>query len=89
MLVWHQVAFPKTHDLDHLIELLHRADGRLSKRVRKASVLTTYGVDARYPGDLPEPSPAEARDAVEIAGSIREAVLEHLPEDFRSEASEK
>lgn len=74
VLVWHQVEFPKTHDLDHLIALVNRADGKLTERVREASALTPYGVDGRYPGDLPEPSPAEAKDAVEIAERVRDEV---------------
>jgi len=82
-LVWRQVEFPKTHDLDRLIGLLAAVDERLGTHLHDGRKLTPYGVDARYPGDLPEPSAAEAKAAVDIAIRIRTDVLETLPREFR------
>ena len=81
-LVWHQVEFPKTHDMDRLVELMRRADASLGERMREASALTPYGVDVRYPGELPDPSSAEARTALAIAERVRDLVAKHLPSEF-------
>ena len=82
-LVWRQVEFPKTHDIDRLVELLCESDMALGERLRETCSLTPYGVDARYPGDLPEPSAIEARDAVGIAERTQQAILESLPSFLR------
>lgn len=81
-LVWHQVAFPKTHDLGRLAELLRPAVARLPTPIERAIALTSYGVEVRYPADLPEPTVAEARDALALAEAVHGAVLELLPAEF-------
>jgi HEPN domain-containing protein len=78
VLVWHQVEFPKTHDIGLLADLLKTVDGGLADRVREASALTPYAVEARYPSDLPEPTLAEAREALSIATRVRDVVLRQL-----------
>jgi HEPN domain-containing protein len=78
-LVWLQVEFPKTHDLDRLVALVQGSDPGLGDRLHEARLLTPYGVDARYPGDLPEPEPNEVREAVEIAVRIRRVIAAALP----------
>ncbi len=45
-LVWHQVEFPKTHDIGRLADLLETVDADLAARVREASALTPYAVEA-------------------------------------------
>ncbi len=86
-LVWHQVEFPKTHDIDRLVELVHTADPSLAALTRQAAALTPYGVEARYPGDLPQPDREEAREALTLAEGVREAVLQHLPPEFGTTSS--
>jgi HEPN domain-containing protein len=81
-LVWHQIEFAKTHDIDHLVDLVRTVDAHVAGLVCDAAALTPYGVDARYPSDLPEPSPEEARRAVALAERVRQAVLQHLPAEF-------
>jgi len=78
VLVWHQVEFPKTHDIGRLTDLLETVDTGFTDRVREASALTPYAVEARYPSDLPEPTLAEAREALSIATRVRDAVLRQL-----------
>jgi HEPN domain-containing protein len=77
-LVWHQVEFPKTHDIDRLTDLVETVDPDLADRVREASSLTPYAVETRYPRRLPALTLAEAREAVAIAGRVRDAVLARL-----------
>lgn len=77
-LAWHQVAFPKTHDLEQLLDLVMTVDADLSESLRDVIVLTPYGVELRYPGDRPDATSDETRDAVQLASRVRDAVMKHL-----------
>jgi HEPN domain-containing protein len=67
VLTKHQIAFPKTHDLGVLLTILVRVEPSLSDELADATVLTDYGVEIRYPGDLPDLTHAEVREAVDVA----------------------
>jgi HEPN domain-containing protein len=82
VLVWHQVEFAKIHDIARLIDQVRPVDPALADAVREAAVLTPYGVEVRYPGDEPEPTPKEAQAAVALAESVRDAVIRSLPAEF-------
>lgn len=88
VLVWHQIEFPKTHEMGRLVDLVRMADATLADLVADAAALTPYGVEMRYPGDLPEPTPTEAREAVAVSERVRQEVLQHLPSEFGPTASE-
>jgi HEPN domain-containing protein len=79
-LAWHEVDFPKTHDLERLLDLVEPVDANLATSLRDAIVLTPYGAELRYPGDRPDASPTEAREAVELARKVRDTILPLLPE---------
>jgi len=83
-LVWRQIEFPKTHDLDKLLDLVAVVENAFAASLRDVSGLTDYGVDIRYPGDRREISRSEARMAVELAKKVREAVLGSLPAPLKS-----
>ena len=53
-------------------------NSNLARSLQDAIVLTRYGVEVRYPGDMPEPTMAEAQEALRLAQSVREAVLAAL-----------
>jgi HEPN domain-containing protein len=74
----HQVEFPKTHDIDELLELITPVDEKLPESLRDAIVLTSYGVDVRYPGDLPQVTHADAQQAIQLADKVRRLVLQSL-----------
>jgi len=76
-LSWHQIAFPKTHDLEELLDLAQTVDRGLAESLRDVIVLTPYGVELRYPGDRPDASSGEAREAVELARKVRDSVMKH------------
>jgi HEPN domain-containing protein len=78
-LVWHQVLFPKTHDLEEILDLVKIIDEPLAESLRDVIVLTPYGVELRYPGDRPDATPETAQEAVELARKVRDAVSERLP----------
>jgi HEPN domain-containing protein len=73
-LTWHQVEFPKTHDLGVLLDLAARAAPDLEQELRDTVALNPYGVQERYPGEGTPMSVEEARQAVVLARKARAAV---------------
>ena len=74
-LTWNRVDFPKTHDLKELLDLAETVNSHLARSLQKTIVLTPYGVEVRYPGDMPEPTVAETQEALRLAQFVRQAVL--------------
>jgi len=74
----HQVEFPKTHALGELLDLVSRVDKNLAAFIGDAIALNPYGVEVRYPGDMPEPTCSEAHEALELSRKIRNAILNAL-----------
>ena len=79
-LVSHQVPFPKTHDLEEILDLVETVDTSLAGSLRDVIVLTPYGIELRYPGDRPDATPDTAREAVELARKVKDAVSSRLKE---------
>ncbi len=77
-LVQRQIEFPKTHDIEDLLDLVATTDQDMAQSLRLASALNPYAVQARYPGVDYVLTEKDARDAVAIAGTVREAVLPKL-----------
>ncbi|MHB8766442.1 MAG: HEPN domain-containing protein, partial [Deferrisomatales bacterium] len=65
--------FPKTHDLVRLLRLVPPSVGIVLAPVDVAP-LNRYAVEARYPGDWESISPAEAKDALDLARKVRDQV---------------
>ncbi len=70
-LTYHQVEFPKTHDIGELLDLAASVNEKLSQSLSDIILLTDYGVDTRYPGDFPSVSEQEAQQAVQLAQNTR------------------
>ncbi len=79
-LTWHQVEFPKTHVFGKLLDLMSQVDEALAASISGVTALTPSGVEVRYPGDIPEPTRAEAEAALELARTVRDAVRRALEE---------
>ena len=62
-----QVEFPKTHSIREILNLVKTVDEELATELLPATALTPYGVEVRYPGDIPEPALTEAEEALELA----------------------
>jgi len=77
-LTYHQVEFPKTHDIDELLDLMTPIDANLSESLRDVIVLANCGVDVRYPGELPSVTANDAREAIRLAEKVRRSVLKSL-----------
>lgn len=77
-LTWRQVEFPKTHSIRQLLNLVTEVDEELATSLLPAAALTPYGVDVRYPGDIPEPNKRETEEALVLARKARDAVMQRL-----------
>ena len=77
-LTWHQVEFRKTHSMGELLDLVAVVDASLADGLASATSLNPYGVEVRYPGDLPEPEPGEATEALALARTVQDDVLRAL-----------
>jgi len=50
------------------------------KKADHSHILTGYAVEVRYPGEFPEPSLEETKEAIEIAEKVRNFVLKKFKE---------
>jgi HEPN domain-containing protein len=69
------MEFPKTHNLGELLDLVAQVTPELARTLRTATALNPHGVEARYPGDLPDMTDEDAAHAVRLASQVSEAVL--------------
>ena len=81
-LVWHQIEFSKTHDIETLLKLAETEDAEIPEVLAEATGLTPYGVEYRYPGDYPEVTLEDAKHATDLAMLVRTEVLRRLPADI-------
>jgi HEPN domain-containing protein len=72
ILVARGVAFSKTHDLLLLNDQCVEAGVLIGIDAKRLNTLSDYAVKVRYPGD--DPTPDEAREALEIAKTVRRFV---------------
>ncbi|HAW49872.1 TPA: hypothetical protein DCX16_02845 [bacterium] len=80
-LVARQVHFNKIHDINELLALCAKEDGRF-KALSDEDIeeLTDYAVDIRYPGFVLEPTKEEAEKAVRSTEATKEFVYKVLKE---------
>jgi len=74
-LIYHDVDFPKTHDLDFLLAKCQHID-KSSFEIDLKS-LTDFGVTIRYPDDFYIPGVKETEEYVKIAEEIR-SIIERM-----------
>ena len=77
ILVFLQVDFPRTHDLDRLVRLIP-GDWQVAVAHPDLADLTEWAVEARYPGDWPEATKADARSAAQHARAVWTSVTADL-----------
>jgi HEPN domain-containing protein len=83
LLVRYQIPFPKTHDIQRLVDLAGRIDASINPRLASAAALTPFGIEFRYPGEHVTDFKA-ARGAVEEARRVQEVALDHLGDYLRA-----
>jgi HEPN domain-containing protein len=76
LLVAREQVFPRTHDLAALSDLCLRNGVIIPMDQDALEHLTAYAVQVRYPGD--DPTPDEAREALQIARAMRRFAREVL-----------
>jgi HEPN domain-containing protein len=81
LLTLNQIEFPKTHDLGALLDLVSPVETSLAESLNDILLLNPYGVEIRYPGDMPNIELDDAQKAIEIAQRVQDAVLKLLPPD--------
>jgi len=75
--------FMKAHDLTVLVKQCMDADTSFDALVEIAEILTPYATAFRYPGDVLEPDPQDAEEAMNSAEKAFGFVLEKLPDAIR------
>ena len=71
-LIFHDVDFPRTHDVDFLLNECRKIDNVNFRFDLKS--LTEFGVSVRYPDDFFIPEIKETKEYIEIASDIRDVV---------------
>lgn len=76
----------KTHDIVELLEYAADYDVELGSMLAEGAILNEYIVAGRYPGDIADEgiSKAEAKEALDAAGRIRDRV-KHLLDFYPGE----
>ena len=88
LLVAHRIDFPKTHDINRLIELMPEyARPSIDEATRER--LMHYAVESRYPDDCIVITVDDAREAVKIARRVRKEVRRFLPKAALSQRRER
>jgi len=78
-LTYYDVIFQKTHNLNVLLEHCIAFDANFRNFYEIAETLTPYATEFRYPGDIVEPSPEEAEQAIAMADTVFNFVTGILP----------
>ena len=81
-LTYQNITFRKTHDLDVLIDLCSLSEPSFQDLKDGADILTPYATEFRYPSDTVEPERYEAEEALEIANSVLDFVINLLPDNL-------
>lgn len=80
-LLFSDVRFEKTHDIEVLISQACEVDASFCACVEAARILTPLAVEFRYPGDYVEPDADEYREAYEAAVKVYTFVIDKLSSD--------
>jgi HEPN domain-containing protein len=70
LLLQQNIAFPKTHAIEVLLDLLKTRGMDIPNGVDEAFELSEYAVQTRYPGDWEPVSKADAQHALERAALV-------------------
>ena len=71
-----QVEFPKTHDLDKLIELLPEKQKEPLEKIDELTWLSKYAVMVRYPGDFHPLAREEVKRAIILAKQVQTILVQ-------------
>jgi HEPN domain-containing protein len=72
------IAFPRTHAIELLLDLLKNAGSEIPPRIDEAFILTQYAVETRYPGSIEPVERNEAKRALILSAEVLRWVEEKL-----------
>jgi HEPN domain-containing protein len=75
-LVYLDISFEKKHSLGYLLDLINEKEPVPDEVYEQLEKLEDYAVEIRYPDDWFEPTIEEAKEAYEIAKSIKSLVMD-------------
>lgn len=78
-LVYRDISFEWSHEIEYLVNLCAAEDKSFEQFRNSAGPLTDYAVRFRYPSEEPDPTPAQAKEALAVANQVYEFVLDRLP----------
>lgn len=78
LLISIKIKFPKSHDLVALAALIETKIPEIKNYQEEIKTLNQYYVETRYPGDYPEFTAEEAKEALGAATKIKDFVLEKI-----------
>lgn len=82
ILILLEIDFPKVHDLDRIRELI--PDGwEVKEKFPQLYDLSVWAVEARYPGHTPDVTEGEAKETLQLAEKVFDAVSAELEEQIR------
>lgn len=70
VLIYYNIRFPKTHDIDILIDLLVKNQIETPKPIQESRILTQYAVFSRYPGNDDDITLKDYRSSLKIAETV-------------------
>jgi HEPN domain-containing protein len=73
-LVFKGIVFPKTHDLEYLLEIIENTNKTLADTLQGITILNRYAVRIRYPGEYVEISKEAALNALCLAKATKIAI---------------
>ena len=79
ILIFLDLQFPKTHDLDRLRELIPEG-WKVKEKFPELYALSVWAIESRYPGHTPDVVEGEARETLLLAESVFETASEELEE---------
>jgi|SRR5665213_573802 len=80
-LVFHQIDFPKTHNLGELLTRVASCDPVLATSLRDITALNPYGIEYRYPSDFPDLTHEDAEGAFRLAETVWKAIAPGIAPD--------
>jgi len=81
--------FQKIHDLSFLVDQCKELDIEFEKIMYISSILTPYAIAFRYPGDVIEPDPQDADEALRLAVEVFDFVLNKMPDYVKKVLEQK
>lgn len=84
-LVFQNIEFEWSHRIEYLINLCVKKDRAFEQIRDSAAPLSDYAVRFRYPAEEPDPSLAQAKEALAVAHEVHRFVLDSLPPETHPE----